>query len=140
MVAVDIQAKMLKGLKRRAVKAGLAFKADTLDELAATDPETVELIKLRFYAGLADEQAALGAALSLGDDGVAVAGSVGENGREPTCAVWYAILYDGVLPEDEGARGARRRKYAGVKWSLSHSRRGGDRHATGRRDRAPRAG
>ena len=31
---------------------------EALNELAATDPETVELIKLRFYAGLADEQAA----------------------------------------------------------------------------------
>ena len=29
-----------------------------LNELAATDPETVELIKLRFYAGLTDAQAA----------------------------------------------------------------------------------
>ena len=31
---------------------------EALSELAATDPETVELIKLRFYAGLTDEQAA----------------------------------------------------------------------------------
>jgi RNA polymerase sigma factor (TIGR02999 family) len=31
---------------------------EALTELAATDPETVELIKLRFYAGLTDAQAA----------------------------------------------------------------------------------
>jgi len=31
---------------------------EALSELAATDPETAELIKLRFYAGLSDEQAA----------------------------------------------------------------------------------
>jgi len=31
---------------------------EALKDLAATDPETVELIKLRFYAGLTDEQAA----------------------------------------------------------------------------------
>ena len=31
---------------------------EALKELAATDPETVELIKLRFYAGLPDKQAA----------------------------------------------------------------------------------
>jgi RNA polymerase sigma factor (TIGR02999 family) len=31
---------------------------EALRDLAATDPDTVELIKLRFYAGLSDEQAA----------------------------------------------------------------------------------
>ena len=31
---------------------------EALNELAATDPDTVELIKLRFYAGLTDAQAA----------------------------------------------------------------------------------
>ena len=31
---------------------------EALSQLAATDPETVELIKLRFYAGLTDDQAA----------------------------------------------------------------------------------
>ncbi len=31
---------------------------EALQELAATDPNTVELIKLRFYAGLTDEQTA----------------------------------------------------------------------------------
>jgi RNA polymerase sigma factor (TIGR02999 family) len=38
--------------------AELLLLDDALGELAATDPETVQLIKLRFYAGLTDEQAA----------------------------------------------------------------------------------
>ena len=38
--------------------AELLLLDEALSELAATDPETVELIKLRFYAGLTDEQAA----------------------------------------------------------------------------------
>jgi len=38
--------------------AELLVLDEALSELAATDPETVELIKLRFYAGLTDEQAA----------------------------------------------------------------------------------
>jgi RNA polymerase sigma factor (TIGR02999 family) len=38
--------------------AELLVLDEALNELAATDPETVELIKLRFYAGLTDDQAA----------------------------------------------------------------------------------
>jgi RNA polymerase sigma factor (TIGR02999 family) len=38
--------------------AELLVLDEALGELAATDPETVELIKLRFYAGLTDNQAA----------------------------------------------------------------------------------
>ena len=38
--------------------AELLVLDEALNELAVTDPETVELIKLRFYAGLTDEQAA----------------------------------------------------------------------------------
>jgi RNA polymerase sigma factor (TIGR02999 family) len=38
--------------------AELLVLDEALNELAVTDPETVELIKLRFYAGLTDDQAA----------------------------------------------------------------------------------
>jgi RNA polymerase sigma factor (TIGR02999 family) len=38
--------------------AELLVLDEALTELAAADPQTVELIKLRFYAGLTDEQAA----------------------------------------------------------------------------------